>query len=146
MISFFSDDPFCFIFDVYGWFSCCYDVILGVNFFSFFFGWFYQTVLYNTNSFFVGIVSIFQEEHKTMKEFKNDLFCRCCLNQCTMDDIKSFCMSDWWDMKNKTILTRQNNAGLLIRLHIEFKQVNRISNFFLLRFTDKNYISLLFLM
>uniref|UniRef100_A0A8W8JCH2 Insulin-like domain-containing protein n=1 Tax=Magallana gigas TaxID=29159 RepID=A0A8W8JCH2_MAGGI len=43
---------------------------------------------------FKGIVSIFQEEHKTMKEFKNDLFCRCCLNQCTMDDIKSFCMSD----------------------------------------------------
>lgn len=78
-------------------FSFCYDVMPNVDLFFLF----YQIILSNTNSCIVGIVSIFQEEHKTMREFKNNLFCRCCLNQCTMDDIKSFCMSDWWTWKIK---------------------------------------------
>lgn len=38
------------------------------------------------------------------------------------------------DMKNKTILTRQNNTGLLIRLHTEFKQSQQNFKLFLAPF------------
>lgn len=67
---------------------------------------------------FKGIVSIFQEEHKAMGEFKTDLFCRCCLNQCTMDDIKSFCMSDWWIRRIK----RPTHAKTALNFWLEFQQ------------------------
>lgn len=44
-------------------------------------------------------------------------------------------LHEWlMDMKNKTILTRQNNAGLLIRLHIEFKQSQQNFKLFLAPF------------
>lgn len=108
--------------------------------------WFYQIILSTTTSCIVGIVSIFQEEHKTMREFKNDLFCRCCLNQCTMDDIKSFCMSDWWTWRIKRSTHAKTTQNFWLECIQNSSKVNSISNFFLLCSTDKTYISLLFLM
>lgn len=150
MFSFFTDDPFCFIFDVYGWFSCCYDVILSVNFFLFLFFLFFFLILPNCSLQYKLIFcrNCFhfsrrtQDDERIQKRFILPLLLKPMHN-----GWHKIILHEWlMDMKNKTILTRQNNTGLLIRLHIEFNRVNRISNFFLLRFTDKNYISLLFLM
>ncbi|XP_062582195.1 uncharacterized protein LOC134243961 [Saccostrea cucullata] len=41
---------------------------------------------------FKGLASIFRDEPKAMKEFKKDLFCSCCLRQCSVDEIRSFCV------------------------------------------------------